>query len=402
MKRILKYALLALLFLIVDQPTMAQMNKWNKSEKSVSTVVKTSTDTDQKKILATLRLGVMLPLHNVNGDGRRMVEYYRGILMACDSLKRLGVSTDVYAWNLAEESNVETVLEDPNAARCDIIFGPLYSKQVPQLAKFVKKHDIRLVIPFSIVAPDLYTNEHIYQVYQPQGELINSTVRRFCDWFRDYHPVIVDCGDSTSTKGAFTSALRGMLENRGITYSLTSLKNSSDEAFYKAFDKTKKNVVVLNTSRSPELNATFGRLSALTTENPDVHVAMFGYTEWLMYTQHQLDNFYKYNVYLPAPFYTNFFSAATERLQQRYRWNFHQDMMQSLPRFALTGFDHAYFFLLGIHKEGKKFHGTNGSFLLPPVQTPLKFEKLKNGGYQNRAYMFIHYMPEHQIEALNY
>lgn len=402
MKRILKYALLALLFLIVDQPTMAQMNKWNKSEKSVSTVVKTSTDTDQKKIPATLRLGVMLPLHNVNGDGRRMVEYYRGILMACDSLKRLGVSTDVYAWNLAEESNVETVLEDPNAARCDIIFGPLYSKQVPQLAKFVKKHDIRLVIPFSIVAPDLYTNEHIYQVYQPQGELINSTVRRFCDWFRDYHPVIVDCGDSTSTKGAFTSALRGMLENRGITYSLTSLKNSSDEAFYKAFDKTKKNVVVLNTSRSPELNATFGRLSALTTENPDVHVAMFGYTEWLMYTQHQLDNFYKYNVYLPAPFYTNFFSAATERLQQRYRWNFHQDMMQSLPRFALTGFDHAYFFLLGIHKEGKKFDGTNGSFLLPPVQTPLKFEKLKNGGYQNRAYMFIHYMPEHQIEALNY
>ena len=402
MKRILKYALLALLFLIVDQPTMAQMNKWSKSEKSVSTVVKTSTDTDQKKIPATLRLGVMLPLHNVNGDGRRMVEYYRGILMACDSLKRLGVSTDVYAWNLAEESNVETVLEDPNAARCDIIFGPLYSKQVPQLAKFVKKHDIRLVIPFSIVAPDLYTNEHIYQVYQPQGELINSTVRRFCDWFRDYHPVIVDCGDSTSTKGAFTSALRGMLENRGITYNLTSLKNSSDEAFYKAFDKTKKNVVVLNTSRSPELNATFGRLSALTTENPDVHVAMFGYTEWLMYTQHQLDNFYKYNVYLPAPFYTNFFSAATERLQQRYRWNFHQDMMQSLPRFALTGFDHAYFFLFGIHKEGKKFDGTNGSFLLPPVQTPLKFEKLKNGGYQNRAYMFIHYMPEHQIEALNY
>ena len=33
-----------------------------------------------------VRLGVMLPLHDVNGDGRRMVEYYRGVLMACDSL----------------------------------------------------------------------------------------------------------------------------------------------------------------------------------------------------------------------------------------------------------------------------------------------------------------------------
>ena len=29
-----------------------------------------------------IRLGVMLPLHDNNGDGRRMTEYYRGVLMA--------------------------------------------------------------------------------------------------------------------------------------------------------------------------------------------------------------------------------------------------------------------------------------------------------------------------------
>ena len=44
-----------------------------------------------------IRLGVMLPLHDINGDGRRMVEYYRGILMACDSLKKLGMPVDVHA-----------------------------------------------------------------------------------------------------------------------------------------------------------------------------------------------------------------------------------------------------------------------------------------------------------------
>ena len=29
-----------------------------------------------------LNVGVMLPLHNVDGDGRRLVDYYRGILLA--------------------------------------------------------------------------------------------------------------------------------------------------------------------------------------------------------------------------------------------------------------------------------------------------------------------------------
>jgi hypothetical protein len=187
-----------------------------------------------------------------------------------------------------------------------------------------------------------------------------------------------------------------------VKYSITNLKNSSNSAFLKSFDVNKKNVVVLNTGRSPELNATFGRLSAISTANPDIHIAVFGYTEWMMYASHQLENFHKYNVYLPAPFFTNTLSAATERLQQKYRWNFHQDMMNSLPRFALTGFDHAYFFLQGLHQYGKTFDGAAGKLNISPVQTPLKFERVGNGGLQNRAYMFVHYMPEHKIEAVNY
>ena len=47
-----------------------------------------------------IRVGVMLPLHNDNGDGKRMVEYYRGVLMACDRLRVTGISTDIRACNV--------------------------------------------------------------------------------------------------------------------------------------------------------------------------------------------------------------------------------------------------------------------------------------------------------------
>ena len=75
-----------------------------------------------------IRLGVMLPLHDVNGDGRRMVEYYRGVLMACDSLKKLGISVDVHAWNTPDDEDIAPVLRDKAAQQCDLIIGPLYSK----------------------------------------------------------------------------------------------------------------------------------------------------------------------------------------------------------------------------------------------------------------------------------
>ncbi len=366
----------------------------------VSSAQTVGTDDDVRQ--RAIRLGVMLPLHDVNGDGKRMVEYYRGVLMACDSLKKLGISTNVFAWNLSEETDVNTVLKDPNARRCDIIFGPLYSKQVQEMSKFVEEHNIMMVIPFSIVAPEIYTNRRIFQVYQNSNVQTEANARRFCGWFKDYHPVIIDCGDTLSTKGMFTSTLRRMLEQNGIKYSITNLKKSSDKYFENSFDATKRNVVVLNTGRSEELNAVFGRLSAVTVSNPEIQISMFGYTEWLMYVNYQIENFYKYDVYIPSNFFTNLNSSATERIMQKYRWNFHQDMIPALPRFALTGFDHAYFFLRGLHKYGMDFDGAAGRFGYPPVQTPLKFERIGNGGLQNKAYMFIHYKPDHQIDILNY
>jgi hypothetical protein len=348
-----------------------------------------------------IRLGVMLPLHDINGDGRRMVEYYRGVLMACDSLKKLGISVDVHAWNAAEDGNIQQLLTDPAAANCDLIIGPLYSKQMDAMSDFVEKNDNLLLIPFSINAPQLTDNRHIFQVYQTPTEQNESTIAHFLYKFKDYHPVFIDCNDSTSKKGVFTSGLRRQLEQRGIAYNLTNLKSEEDN-FVKAFSTTQPNVVILNTGRSPELGIAFSKINGMKVNHPDLDITMFGYTEWLMYTKTHLDNFYKYNTFIPSVFYFNPVSPATQRLQQKYRWNFHADMMGALPRFAITGFDHACFFLQGLHKYGKSFNGATGVPGYSHVQTPLKFERYGNGGLRNKVMMFVHYRPDTAIETITF
>ena len=348
-----------------------------------------------------IRLGIMLPLHNINGDGRRMTEYYRGVLMACDSLKKQGLSIDVHAWNTAEDGNIYKVLEDPAAAKCDLIIGPLYSKQMDALSAFVTKHDIRLVIPFSINAPQLTTNRNIFQVYQSPTEQNEVIIARFIERFKNYHTVVVDCNDSTSKKGIFTFGLRRQMEQRGMDAVVTNLK-STEANFSKAFSRTKPNVVILNTGRSQELGVAFSKINGLKANEPELDITMFGYTDWLLYTRTYLENFYKYNTYIPSVFYYNPLSVGTQRFERKYRQNFRSDMQSSLPRFAITGFDHAYFFLKGLHKYGKSFNGADGMFGYPPVQTPLKFERYGNGGLRNRTMMFIHYQPEHTVETIKF
>lgn len=354
-----------------------------------------------KKSSSAVRIGVMLPLHNVDGDGQRMVEYYRGILMACDSLKAQGISTDVKAWNVPIDANVQQTLADNNAKDCDIIFGPLYTKQVKSMGDFCRRNNIKLVIPFSISGNDVASNDHIMQVYQSPQLQNELAVNAFVERFKGCHAVIVDCNDTTSRKGMFTSALRKRMEVAGIGYSITNLK-SSEAMFAKAFDASKQNVVVLNTGRSPELNVTLAKLNGLKVTAPAMRISLFGYTEWLMYTKVYLEYYHRYDTYIPTSFYYNPLASRTANLERSYRRWFKSDMRQALPRFAITGYDHAQFFIRGLHKYGGKFTGTSQQSTYTPLQTPLKFKFVQGGGMQNSAFMLIHYKTNHTMESISY
>lgn len=354
-----------------------------------------------KKSSSAVRIGVMLPLHNVDGDGQRMVEYYRGILMACDSLKAQGISTDVKAWNVPIDANVQQTLADNNAKDCDIIFGPLYTKQVKSMGDFCRRNNIKLVIPFSISGNDVASNDHIMQVYQSPQLQNELAVNAFVERFKGCHAVIVDCNDTTSRKGMFTYALRKRMEAAGIGYSITNLK-SSEAMFAKAFDASKQNVVVLNTGRSPELNVTLAKLNGLKVTAPAMRISLFGYTEWLMYTKVYLEYYHRYDTYIPTSFYYNPLASRTANLERSYRRWFKSDMRQALPRFAFTGYDHAQFFIRGLHKYGGKFTGTSQQSTYTPLQTPLKFKFVQGGGMQNSAFMLIHYKTNHTMESISY
>ena len=136
-----------------------------------------------------IRVGVMLPLHNVDGDGRRMVEYYRGMLMAFNDLRQEGISIDVRAWNVNIDADIRQTLLEKDVDKLDIIFGPLYTKQVKHLGDFARKHNIRMVIPFSINGNEVAENPFVYQVYQSPDELNTKAINAYLARFADCHPV---------------------------------------------------------------------------------------------------------------------------------------------------------------------------------------------------------------------
>lgn len=349
-----------------------------------------------------LKIGVMLPLHNNDGDGQRMVEYYRGMLMALSDLTAEGIKTEVRAWNVPIDADIRTTLLDEDASKLNIIFGPLYSDKVPFLSNFCKAYDIKMVIPFSITGNDVETNSNIFQVYQSPDELTKKSIGAFLERFPAHQPIFIDCNDNTSTKAAFTKGLRQQLDLLKRPYKLSSV-NTPQADFAKAFSVNQPNVIVVNSEKSPQLNRVFAKLDSLVLTRPGIAISIFGYNEWFMYQRYDLAQFYKYSVYIPTTYYYNAVADRTEEFEKKYFEAYGVGMDPgSLPRFALTGYDHTMFFVRGLNQYGRNFNGSAEQNQWKSLQTRLRFEKKGEGGYKNANFQLIHFMPNQSLEAVTY
>lgn len=387
-----------------DENTDAILKKVN-AQSSQNTLNPQNTPKPQRATKAqadVIRLGVMLPLHNNDGDGKRMVEYYRGVLLALDQLKSEGINTEVHAWNVPIDADIRTTLLQEGTQNLDLVFGPLYSNMVKPLADFSKRFDIRMVIPFSISDDAVTTNDHVFQVYQTPDELNNKSIAAFMERFPNGHPVFINCNDETSDKGAFTAGLRKQLDAKNVAYNLTNL-NTPLENFAKAFSKAQTNIIIVNTAKSPQLNQTFAKLDSLKAVQRDLSIAMFGYTEWLMYQRYDLAKFHQYNVYVPTTFYYNANGERTMALEKRYQDTYGEPMDPAgLPRFAITGYDQTMYFVRGLKNYGKEFMGTESQTPWKAIQTRYNFKRVGQGGYQNRHFQLIHFKVDQTMESITY
>ncbi len=106
-------------------------------------------------------------------------------------LKQQGTSIDVHAWNVPIDADIRNTLLQEGANQCDIIFGPLYTKQVAPLTNFCKTYGIKMVIPFSISGDDVESATKRFSRFIRVDEALNdATIKAFLNRFTNVHPIL--------------------------------------------------------------------------------------------------------------------------------------------------------------------------------------------------------------------
>lgn len=353
---------------------------------------------------STIKAAIVLPFLDVSkNEAARMVEYYEGFLMAVDSLKRRGVSVDLYTYNSGPETaSLNSILSKKEMKDMDIIFGPHYQQHIKQLAEFTKKNDIRLVIPFTSKDNAVFRNPSVYQINTPQSYLYSEVYDHFVRQFPNANVIFIEAGVGTKEKADFIKGLKEELKNRSIP--MKSLKEDATVESLKAMLRDDRENIFIPTSGSNiTLIKILPQLTLLVRENPESRIHLFGYPEWQTYTKDHLEAFFELDTYFYSSFYTNNLLPAAISFTKNYRRWYGKEMDERYPKYGMLGFDTGFFFLRGLSRYGSDFE-KNMQFLdLVPIQTGFKFDRVNNwGGFINKKVFFVRFTKNYELVKLDY
>lgn len=364
---------------------------------------------EKKETPSTIKLALLLSFTDAKGiqqdEQSRMIEFYEGFLMAVDSLKRQGVSCDIYTFDTQGTADgVNNILSKSVLKQMDIIFGPVHQQGIEPIADFAEKNKIRVVIPFSPKVEQVFTNPYIYQINTPQSYLYSEVYEHFIRKFKKSNVVFLDDGSGNTEKAEFINGLKNELNDNNIRYKQVKLGGDIDPAkLIAAMDTLQENVFIPTSGSNTALTRLMPQLTLVRKEHPNFDMHLFGYPEWQTYTQDFLANFYEMDTYFYSSFYTNNLLPEAINFTQNYRHWYSKDMANTYPKYGMLGFDIGYFFLKGMSQQGNKLEENIGNVQVTPIQTGFKFERVNNwGGFINRKVFFVHFTKDYELIKIDF
>lgn len=348
-----------------------------------------------KQTPSVIKIGVVLPFEDKSERAKKMVEFYQGFLMAADSVKKEGLSLEIYAYSSGNtEAELMDVLMKPEISTLDIFFGPVDEQQLPAAINFCKLNNIKLVLPFTN-GQTLSDNPHVYMASPSYAVGITEAASLVTKAYADKNFIILKSNNSNSKGQLFTQTLTDMLGQQGINVRVLNI-DGDDFSYESAMNQFKDNFIVLDDPNMKSLNILISKLDSFKQNHANYNISLLGYPEWQTYTNTLLNSFFTFDTYIYSSYYYNALAPNTKDFEQSFTRNFKKAMTINYPRYAMMGFDLAYYFT---HEIWDNDAAINIQHV--PYQNMYRFvQEKENSGFSNHFMQLIHFTKSKQIELI--
>jgi LysM repeat protein len=388
-----------------------------------------------KRMHPTLKVAVLLPFYadesfsvesiadsdSISDDGTRnehkmfkgiaAVEFYEGLLLAVDTLKKLnsGISLFVYDTE-ADPNKVKTILKELEIIEPDLIFGPMTLENTRLVSKFAFEHKIPVIPPLTNEDSVLDYNPLLIQTIPSHDEELQFYARYIAQFNNKNillitKPDIQQIQENTRFKELLSSQAAKYYGVDSLVFSEISIDDAVKKNISRSLKKDKENLVVILSTYEPDVINVLSHLHFLLR---DYKIEVFGLPQWQRFDNVRIEVLHELQVSLYTPFYIDYSSPRVKSFVETCRSKLKYEPFKTTAKgsginYAFMGYDLGIYFLEALNTYQKNLcdciENKKEKLLLS------EYDYTRNnpqGNYVNKHINIIKFNKEYEVELVNF
>lgn len=348
-------------------------------------------EADEQKIEKTANIVVMLPFMLNESDpdkhAQHATDFYKGMLMAADSLCHKKGHVNIYAYDTEGSSErVRAFCQSDTFRNAAVVIPPDDLTQLNIIGSHAAQDDLYVFNAFIVRDTSYLYNPRMLQSYIPSDVMLNQAAQAVQTLFPGSTPVILRRHGGRDDKADFIEKVINLFadsDTPAITLDFEDALTSSDLEKLPGAGS----YVLIPTSGSL---AEFNKISGGVLEAQEDAVGgsvyyLFGYPDWTSFRGPNREMLHRLAATIYTRFYYDPFSPRIKQLESIYNEDFGTQMVDAVPSPALLGFDIAYYLIDNLRRGGSEYIPQSEAYY--GAQSSFRFVKAEpedpNSGYYN-------------------
>ena len=293
----------------------------------------------------------------------RATEFYKGLLLAADSLRNSSVPVSVTAYDTENSlATLKEILTDSAFRRHTVIIAPDNASQLALVAEYGKNYDVAVFNSFVVRDESYLHNPQMLQANLPSPLMYDKAVSALVERLRRSVPVFLTVAGATQDKHEFVHSLKKRLDSEGIAYQDITVEGSLTPQHLASLADDGNYTFIPTHSRQTELNRLMPGLIEWRDQKIMPIVRLFGYPEWTMFRGETLQNMHNLNTIVYSRFFTDYDSPRASQVEGKFTGWYGAPMESVVPRQGLMGFDAGMFIIPFATSDKTSYDGVQNSY----------------------------------------
>lgn len=373
----------------------------NDSIASIPDTVQSTGPQENGSIDIAILLPFMLDEENPSKRALLYTDFYKGFLIATDSLRNTIQPVNIYTYDTADSTGlVNEILKRDDMKKADIIIASENDEHLRAITDFASINGCKVMNIFSVKNNLYTTHDNILHANIPPKEMYKKATSHFVRNLDGYTPVFIVNSETHGDKEEYVTMLKSCLDSESEHYEEIFFTSALQVEDLSSLNDSTQYIFVPQSGSHAELNKILPTLISFKGQSPDPRrIRLSGYPEWTTFRGETLERMHELNTTVYSRFFNDPECIQSQRISELFKKWYGTEMIPTAPLQGTLGFDTGMFILSMYSNYGRLIDipAYNG------IQNGFRFSKPDSArGNINDTLYFIDFLPDGTIKKTSY